>query len=73
VLLRVPTAQGKTRLSILVLQVVEEDLACLCIGNIIRLVILAQQMSIVLVAMLIICGDIVIVRILSLQLIFLGL
>jgi hypothetical protein len=30
-------------------------------------------MSIVLVAMLIICGDIVIVRILGLQLIFLGL
>lgn len=73
VLLWVPTTQCKTRLGILVLEVVEENLARLCICNVIRLIILAQQMSIVLVSMLIICGDVVIVRILGLQLIFLGL
>lgn len=57
----------------LVLQVVEKNLSSLCIGNIISVIVLAQEVAVVLIAMLVISRDIVIVRVLGLQLVFLGL
>lgn len=41
-LTRLPTSQGKTGLSSLVLKVLSEDLASLLVGNIICIIILSQ-------------------------------
>lgn len=60
-LLRVPSSQRHTALSRLILQVLGQDLTSSHVGNIIGIIILLEQMTIVLIAMLVVSRDVIIV------------
>lgn len=72
-LFRIPTSQSQTGLGSLILQISCQDLSCLFIGNVVGLVIIVEKVTIVRVTILIIGRDIIIVRVVSLEMIFLGL
>lgn len=72
-LLRVPSPQRHARLRRLILQVFLEDRPGTLAGNFVGRVILVQQMRVVFVAVLVIGGDIVIVGVVGLQVVFFGL
>lgn len=72
-LLWVPTSQSKTSLSRLVLEILRQNLAGLCIGNIIGIVVLIQKMTVVLVTVLVVGRDVIIIGVVGLQMILLGL
>lgn len=72
-LLRVPSPQCCARLRCLILQVFFEDPSSALTGNFVCRVILIQQMRVVLVAVFIVGGHVVIVRVMGLQVVFFGL
>lgn len=72
-LLRVPSPQRRACLRCLILQVFLEDLSGSLAGNFVGGVILVQQMRVVFVAVLVVGGDIVIIRVVGLQVVFVGL
>lgn len=71
--LRVPTSEGETRPSGLVLEILSKNLTSPRVGNIRGIIIIIQKMFIVGKALLVVGGEVIIVRIVVFQTVFLSL
>lgn len=71
--LGIPTSEGETRLSGLVLKILSENLTSPRVGNIRGIIIIIQEMFIVEKSLLVVGGEVIIVRIVVFQTVFLSL
>lgn len=71
--LRIPTSEGETRPSGLVLEILSKNLTSPRVGNIRGIIIIIQKMFIVGKALLVVGGEVIIVRIVVFQTVFLSL
>ena len=71
--LGIPTSEGETRPSGLVLEILSKNLTSPRVGNIRGIIIIIQKMFIVGKALLVVGGEVIIVRIVVFQTVFLSL
>jgi hypothetical protein len=71
--LRIPASQSKTRLGRLILEVLSEDLTSPLASNAISLLVGIEKITVVRIPMLVIGGNIIVVRVVGLQPVLLSL
>lgn len=71
--LRIPASQSKTRLGCLILKILSEDLTSPLASNAMGLIISIEKIAVVRIPMLVIGGNIIVVRVVGLQSVLLSL